>query len=339
MGLDIGCSYRFLEHSEFGNHTVGLSTVNLLAPSMSSSPAPQFGHEGAYSRDLRLSWFATLWDNQLESGLEMDIKDFWANADEFQDMNDASRAAKELEWGIAWRLGALIKRFFKVYLQLGFDENIVEYWGLAGGVKIPLAHKGKNISTLYQYNLKTEGTLASAHTVYLFVNFENPFQERWGKEGRDSVAEDRSDQKEESLNDLKQIIGLEIMEGDEYVRITAEEVALHFKSGSSELPRKCIQVIKKIARLLRAYPDNPVSIEGHTDSDPITGRLKRKYPDNQTLSKARAEKVKEYFVIQEQLPEKLFTTRGYGDSKPIASNDTKEGKYKNRRVVITIQKK
>ena len=56
------------------------------------------------------------------------------------------------------------------------------------------------------------------------------------------------------------------------------------------------------------------------------------------LSKARANNVKKYFIEQEQLPQRLFSAQGFGESQPVAPNTTKEGKRKNRRVVMKIMK-
>jgi len=54
-GLDIGLTYRLLRHALIGDHLIGLSTVNLIAPSMGKSPVPNFKSTGQYSRDIKLS--------------------------------------------------------------------------------------------------------------------------------------------------------------------------------------------------------------------------------------------------------------------------------------------
>jgi flagellar motor protein MotB len=299
---------------------------------MSSSIIPRFGNAGEYSRTLRVSWLATFWDQRIESGLDIDLKDILANADEFRNQT--------IEWIGAWRLGVRILPMLPVYVQLGFGRNVIDYWGLAGGISVPLANDAGKITVLYQYNLKTEGDWASAHTIYLLMNIgkhrkeaetiskQRPQQQRFISEPSRSSAE---------LDSLRKIEGITIEQDSNAVKITAAEVAVHFKSGSSNLPEEALKALGEIAKFLKTYPDHSVSIEGHTDSDPITGQLKSIYPDNKALSKARAEKVKEYFVVTEKLPEQLFTTVGWGESKPLVSNDTKEGKSKNRRVVIIVK--
>lgn len=142
----------------------------------------------------------------------------------------------------------------------------------------------------------------------------------------------------EALEALNKIEGLKIEEQKEFIKITAGEQAVRFASGSADLPVEGVIVLKKVSRFLASYPKYPVTIEGHTDNVPISERLKAKYPDNQALSEARAKAVRDYFVLVEGLPGNLFTFKGHGETRPVASNETEEGKSTNRRVEIIITK-
>lgn len=144
--------------------------------------------------------------------------------------------------------------------------------------------------------------------------------------------------RQEALDALKKVEGLKIEEQKEFIKITAGEKAIRFTSGSADLPVEGVIVLKKVSRFLASYPKYPVTIEGHTDNVPISERLKARYPDNQALSEARAKAVRDYFVLVEGLPGSLFTYKGYGESRPVASNETEEGKSANRRVEIIITK-
>ena len=80
--------------------------------------------------------------------------------------------------------------------------------------------------------------------------------------------------------------------------------------------------------------NKPISIEGHTDSRPIsTGR----YPTNWELSTARATTVLRYLVDKWNFDPKLVTASGYGDTRPIGDNGSATGQAANRRVEIVIQ--
>ena len=87
------------------------------------------------------------------------------------------------------------------------------------------------------------------------------------------------------------------------------------------------EVLKNLAIVLKEMDVKNVEIDGHTDSDGSD-----EY--NQVLSEKRANSVKNFLVSQGVTAE--ITTKGYGESKPVASNDTAEGKQKNRRVEIII---
>ncbi len=147
------------------------------------------------------------------------------------------------------------------------------------------------------------------------------------------------EKRREALEALKKLEGIRIAEEKEWLRIIAEERAIHFASGSAEIPfPDGYKVLVKIGRFLKTYPGKKIIIEGHTDNVPIGRKLRSKYPNNQALSEARAETIKKYFVEVEGIPAELITAVGYGDTRPIAPNDTEEGRAKNRRVEIKILK-
>ena len=104
-----------------------------------------------------------------------------------------------------------------------------------------------------------------------------------------------------------------------------------FETDSATLTPDSADQIAKLAAVLKAYPSTNVSVEGHTDNtgDPAA---------NKKLSEDRAASVKAA-LINQAVPADQVTSVGWGAEKPIASNDTEEGKLKNRRVEITLQKK
>ena len=79
-------------------------------------------------------------------------------------------------------------------------------------------------------------------------------------------------------------------------------------------------------------PDQPIGIEGHTDNQPIA---KSGWKDNWELSLARARSVLTTLVAHGVAPNRIAAT-GYGEYRPISSNDTAKGRAKNRRVEIVV---
>ena len=101
-----------------------------------------------------------------------------------------------------------------------------------------------------------------------------------------------------------------------------------FDIGSAELSPNSIQTLADLNKVLKKYPKNRIVVQGHTDS---TGSDEL----NQRLSTQRAQAVYNY-LVGTGLKTLSISYVGYGKSNPIASNDTEEGRAKNRRVVLAI---
>ena len=109
--------------------------------------------------------------------------------------------------------------------------------------------------------------------------------------------------------------------------------AILFESGRADISKESYAYLNKIASILTKYRNCIIEFEGHTDNVPMTsGRFK----NNRYLSTARATSVYEYIAGQEKLEDQNIKIAGYGESRPLVSNDTAEGRARNRRVVIKI---
>jgi outer membrane protein OmpA-like peptidoglycan-associated protein len=113
-----------------------------------------------------------------------------------------------------------------------------------------------------------------------------------------------------------------------------EGILISFDSGilfgydSSTLQPEAKANISKLADILKKYPDSNILITGHTDSDGSENY-------NQTLSEKRAQSVSDYTMYKGIISSRLSTI-GLGETEPVASNDTNDGKQLNRRVEIAI---
>ncbi len=114
---------------------------------------------------------------------------------------------------------------------------------------------------------------------------------------------------------------------DRGIMVTFDSDVL-FPLNSSYLTDQAKEELDKLVALLEEYPGASLIVDGHTDA---TGT--EEY--NQWLSEKRAESVKKY-AVSKGLAENRISTHGYGQTKPIAANNTKEGRQQNRRVEVTI---
>lgn len=111
--------------------------------------------------------------------------------------------------------------------------------------------------------------------------------------------------------------------------------AILFDSGKAEIKPEGLVVLGKVIEILKSVDDKAIRIEGHTDAVPISGTLAQRYPTNWELSAARAINVARYLQKQAIDPT-LLSAAGFGEFKPVAENDTVEGRAKNRRIEIVL---
>ena len=131
-------------------------------------------------------------------------------------------------------------------------------------------------------------------------------------------------------NNLQDQVSTELSE--EGLMIRLKEKAL-FASGSAELQEQAEQIVPVIAGLLASLPER-VTISGHTDNMPISTA---QFPSNWELSSARAVSLMRGLMgVQPSLNPARFSALGYSEYRPIASNDTEEGRAQNRRVEVFI---
>jgi outer membrane protein OmpA-like peptidoglycan-associated protein len=125
----------------------------------------------------------------------------------------------------------------------------------------------------------------------------------------------------------KDIQGAKVERVGEGIKITFDSGIL-FAVNSSNLTDQAKENVQKLATILNKYPDTNILVEGHTDS---TGT--EAY--NQKLSERRASSVTDY-TSGLGVAAARFKAMGYGESQPVASNSTAEGRRQNRRVEIAI---
>jgi chemotaxis protein MotB len=119
---------------------------------------------------------------------------------------------------------------------------------------------------------------------------------------------------------------------DEGLLLTIRDNVL-FESGRAEVRASDANVANEIAELLIMEPPRNIIISGHTDNVPIKNA---RYESNWELSVMRAVEFMKIILKNEQLDPRWFSAKGFGEFQPVATNDTAEGKARNRRVEILI---
>lgn len=126
-------------------------------------------------------------------------------------------------------------------------------------------------------------------------------------------------------------LGIEVTDIDQGTRLSFEDQVL-FNFGRAAINPAGFALLDQIAAVLRKMP-YAVRVEGHTDNVPIQTR---RFPSNWELSVARAVNVVKYFAEVSNIDPKRLSAVGYGESRPVAPNDTPPNRVKNRRVEILL---
>lgn len=107
-------------------------------------------------------------------------------------------------------------------------------------------------------------------------------------------------------------------------------VGLTFDSGAAQIRPENFALLEKVEKAIDVFPRSELIIEGHTDSyggDEM----------NQQLSQRRAESVQQYMINAMRIPTYRLIATGYGETRPVASNETEAGRARNRRIDIVIR--
>ena len=114
------------------------------------------------------------------------------------------------------------------------------------------------------------------------------------------------------------------------IRRLLEPDPIQFRTGSAEIDAGSVPLLTRILSILEGCPEATIQLGGYTDNVGSAA-------SNLRLSQARAESVRAYLTERGVAPERL-TAIGFGDAKPVATNDTEAGRRKNRRIEFILWK-
>jgi flagellar motor protein MotB len=182
---------------------------------------------------------------------------------------------------------------------------------------------------IIQYQCNRDGDWVKRHNTITF----------YGKDVNDLVFSIKyrlkSQQTFEALT--KKFFGnenVQLKQQEKGVKVTVGATVL-FPSGKSELTSEGKTLLTKVIEALKERGEVGIVVEGHTNNVPIKGVLVKVYPTNWELSAARSLTVLHY-LAEKGISESRLEARAYGSQRPIASNQTDQGKARNRRIELMI---
>jgi len=134
---------------------------------------------------------------------------------------------------------------------------------------------------------------------------------------------------EDEFEEFKGFVDVSVEENQVTIRMMGEAT---FDTGQAELRREFVPLLFKIGEIL-SKTKGEIIIAGHTDNVPLHGG---RFKSNLGLSMARAGSVAEYLLKSTSINPQRLSTMGFGEYRPLESNDTEQGRQKNRRVEIIV---
>jgi len=142
--------------------------------------------------------------------------------------------------------------------------------------------------------------------------------------------------------ELSKSLQAEIERGDITIKQVRDRLTINmvekvlFNSGQALVKPAGLQVLTQVSDVLKNVTDKQIRIEGHTDNVPIGVKIRDKFPTNWELSTARATNVVRFFIDRSGVNREGLEAVGFADTRPVASNDTEEGRTENRRIEILL---
>ncbi len=178
----------------------------------------------------------------------------------------------------------------------------------------------------YVINLKKEQSRLLAENSAMEEEL-NSLKESEATKSAELLKKEQREQKIKKVKDLFTSQEAEVVfQGD---KLLIRLVGLQFPSGRTIIQPEYFSLLTKVQRAIREFPDKYLVVEGHTDA---TGNSFK----NKTLSEQRARAVTEYLIANLELNPDQIQYYGMGEQKPIASNKTRAGRQRNRRIDIII---
>ncbi|HHH43645.1 MAG TPA: flagellar motor protein MotD [Gammaproteobacteria bacterium] len=190
--------------------------------------------------------------------------------------------------------------------------------------------RNQQIFEIFRVPLSGESAQAEQQEDQPAQSQAEPAQDQLPDEGPDEAAQQLADSIEAAMADLVDAGLIDVRRDKRWIEVEIKSSIL-FDSGSARLSQQSVPVLRKLAEKIQPL-DNVIHVEGFTDNVPISNF---EFASNWELSAARAASVVHLFTGLGVDPRRMAAI-GYGEYRPVASNDSAEGRAKNRRVVLVI---
>ena len=211
------------------------------------------------------------------------------------------------------------------------------YWWLYRPQQLALSESGRQLAAAQQEAASLRGRVADLETIRdQLLRTSTELQGQVARKEAELLALHST--QNEILEGLKQEIAdkqVQVEQIKDRLRVQMVDEIL-FDSGEATLKPQGVEILKKVGAALKKVEDRPIEVQGHTDNVPIGGALARRFPTNWELSSARSLNVARFLQEQAGLDPARLSAVAFSEYQPRASNDTDEGRRKNRRIEILL---
>jgi len=188
---------------------------------------------------------------------------------------------------------------------------------------------------LYVFSLQDQAVVKAA--------FESGFDKEHVQKEKEKKALDvmQKYEEEDVARKLKEEMAKNGMQDMAEVQMTEKQIKINiaapvlFASGKAALSAGSAEILGPVAHVLSRLP-NDIIVEGHTDNVPIRSG---DYSTNWELSAARADASDLLLAVKHAIPQERMIAAAYGEYRPVAPNDTAQGRARNRRIEVIISRK
>jgi chemotaxis protein MotB len=275
---------------------------------------------------------------QLEDGLQAQIETRGQKIKELEDaVAKLNETRRMLELNLLAQLENRQRRITEQQKRISeldnrkqhVETNLIDLKEQMANQEKTINAQRKIIAELDSARLKIENNLQDRAS-------EIEFREKRIKELQDAVVQ-RDKAKHQIETDLQEQIKSQQVKLEKLadkLKVTFVDRIL-FDSGSTRITEKGKQLLSTLAESLNQN-NQPIIVEGHTDSVPIGSELRDRYPTNWELSVARSAAVVRYLTETAAIEPARLTASGHSSYEPVASNTTEDGRRQNRRIEIIL---
>lgn len=218
---------------------------------------------------------------------------------------------------------------------VGLGAGYAAYWGVGERQRLEAELARAGAAAAGRAELEARVAALDEEKAALLSARANLEKSVEAKDGELSQLKETHDRIKEKMKDEIAKGEIELSQAGGRLRVDLVDKIL-FDSGDAQISKRGEGVLARVGAILGKVADRQIQVLGHTDNQPINGKLKEQFASNWELSATRALNVVRFLEERAEVPGERLVASGHGQHAPIASNKTPAGRARNRRIEILL---